>query len=154
MMGTSIMKKLVVNSFHSFTIFAKALHHLFDKVLNTPLHSPKIQVQCLSHHSVMPQKMLEIIQCVRKTYKQTIISYPMISTSTCLQIRSVPGGKKHQFFKTYVLNVWPLPKVLQKPSMALTTGSGSQFRIQESLVQNHWVAPRLTHPFILLKSIK
>ena len=40
--GDLYHEKVVVNSFHSFTIFAKALHHLFDKVLNTPLHSPKI----------------------------------------------------------------------------------------------------------------
>ena len=31
---------------------------------------------------------------------------------------------------------------------------GTGFPIQGSHVQNHWVAPRLTQPFILLRSIK
>ena len=34
------------------------------------------------------------------------------------------------------------------------SGQGAGFPIQGSRVQNHWVAPRSTQPFILLRSVK
>ena len=34
------------------------------------------------------------------------------------------------------------------------SGQGAGFLIQASRAQNHWVAPRLTQPFILPRSIK
>ena len=42
-----------------------------------------------------------------------------------------------------------LAKYEQWPS-----GQGAGFPLQGSRVQNHWVAPRLTQPFILTRSIK
>ena len=38
--------------------------------------------------------------------------------------------------------------------MKVTSGLGAGFPIQGSRVQNHWVAPRSTQPFILPRSIK
>ena len=50
--------------------------------------------------------------------------------------------KKHQ--QTVLLTImeqWP-------------SGQGAGFPIQESHVQNQWVAPRSTQPFIILRSVK
>ena len=34
------------------------------------------------------------------------------------------------------------------------SGQGAGFPIQRSHVQNHWLAPRSTQPFILVRSVK
>ena len=49
--------------------------------------------------------------------------------------------KSNHVFVFFLMEQWPI-------------GQGAGFPIQGFHVQNHWVAPRLTQPFILLRSVK
>ena len=66
---------------------------------------------------------------------------------------------KHKFVTLFLLPSKAQKHNLQfrpmlRPVKVNTSGSSTGFRIQRSHVQNHWVTPRSTQPFIFPRSIK